>query len=226
MTGAMPREVPPQARELVDAIAARPTAPVKAAVVGGMGTGKTSTLSAIRAALRGAGVEVSSRPGTAPQPGTAVVADDAHLLTDAELTALLDWAADPGATIVIATPPYQHHAALRALTLALQRESPPVRLGPLPVYDVHRAAGAVVGGAPPAEMMRALMTATAGVPFLVDAALSAVSSAEDGSAGMAIAQGARFALLDRLRAVDEPVLDALLIASLSPDLGVTDVAAA
>ncbi|HEY7052045.1 MAG TPA: isoniazid response ATPase/transcriptional regulator IniR [Mycobacterium sp.] len=182
MTGALPHEVPPQARDLVDAIAAEPTAAVKAVVVGGMGTGKTATLSAIRASLRRAGVVVTGRPASAPQTGTAVVVDDAHLLPDAELSALVSWAENPATTVVVATPPYQHNSALRALTLALQRENPPVLLGALP----------------------------------------AIPTNDDGS----IAQSARFALIDRLRAVEGPVLDALLIASLSPDLAATDVAAA
>src|SRR5262249_32256745 len=40
------------------------------------------------------------------------------------------------------------------------------------------------------------------------------------------AQTARFALVDRLRRLDEPVLDTLLIMSLTDDLGTADVAAA
>jgi DNA-binding CsgD family transcriptional regulator len=39
-------------------------------------------------------------------------------------------------------------------------------------------------------------------------------------------QAARFALIERLRRLDEPVLDTLLVSSLSPDLGPDDVAAA
>ena len=222
----MPREIPPQARDLVDAVAAAPSAPAKAIVVGGIGTGKTSTLSVIRDALRANGIDVTSRPTQAPAPGTAVVVDDAHLLADDELIALTQWVAEPAATIVVATQPYQHHSALRALTLDLERENPPVTLGALPPAELHRAAAAALGGPPTAETLRGLIGATAGVPFLVHAALAAVHTAEDGSAAMAVAQAARFALIDRLRAVDEVVLDALLIATLSPDLGAADVAAA
>ncbi|MDT5133114.1 MAG: hypothetical protein QOE41_2425, partial [Mycobacterium sp.] len=77
-----------------------------------------------------------------------------------------------------------------------------------------------------AEVGRALMTATAGLPFLVQAALHAAHSTDDGQPAAVIGQAARFALIDRLRAVDESVLDTLLIASLSPDLGAADVAEA
>ena len=43
---------------------------------------------------------------------------------------------------------------------------------------------------------------------------------------LAIMQAAKFALIERLRRVDEPVLDTLLVSSLSPELGPDDVAAA
>jgi DNA-binding CsgD family transcriptional regulator len=224
MNGSAPREVPPQAHEVVEAFAADPTAPAKVVVTGGIGTGKTATLSAIRSALRAGGVEVMTLPTSAPRAGAAMVVDDAHLLADAELAALAIWVNDPSATVVIATPPYQHHRSLRALTVPMERENPTVVLGALPSQELHRASTAVLGGPPSAEVARSLMNATAGLPFLVRAALN--HTAEDGSPAMAIAQAARFALIDRLRAVDEPVLEALLIASLSPDLGAADIAAA
>jgi DNA-binding CsgD family transcriptional regulator len=219
-----PREVPPQAHQLVEALASDPTVTTKVVVVGGMGTGKTATLCAIRSALRAGGVEVMARPASAPRAAAAAVVDDAHLLADAELQALADWVNDPSATVVIATQPYQHHGALRALTAAMERENPPVVLGALTTQELHRAAAAALPGPPSAEVVRSLMNATAGLPFMVRAALS--HTAEDSSPAMAIAQAARFALIDRLRAVDEPILEALLIASLSPDLGAADVAAA
>jgi DNA-binding CsgD family transcriptional regulator len=89
---------------------------------------------------------------------------------------------------------------------------------------LHRITAAALKGPPSAEVVRSLMSATAGLPFLVNAALS--HTAEEGTPAMAIAQTARFTLIDRLRAVDGAVIDALLIASLSPDLGAADVAAA
>jgi DNA-binding CsgD family transcriptional regulator len=224
MPGPEPREVPPQARELVDAFAADPTATTKVVVAGGMGTGKTATLAAIRAALRAGGVEVLARPTSTPRPGAAAVVDDAHLLGDAELQALGGWVDDPSATVVIATQPYQHHGPLRPLLAAMERENPPVVLGALPTQELHRATAVASTGPPSAEVVRALMNATAGLPFLVRAALN--HTAEQDSPAMAIAQAARFALIDRLRTVDEPALEALLIASLSPDLGAADVAAA
>ncbi|MBV9515090.1 MAG: LuxR family transcriptional regulator, partial [Mycobacteriaceae bacterium] len=231
MSAPVPGEIPPRADELVAAFASDPPVTAKVVVVGGMGTGKTATLAAIRSALRAGGVEVTARPTLAPRAGAAAVVDDAHLLADAELHALADWVDEPSATVVIATEPYQHHGALRALTIAMERERPPVVLGALPAPELHRATVAALSAPPSAEVVRSLMNATAGLPFLVRAALSHTAAAlghpaEDGSPAMAIAQAARFALIDRLRAVDEPVLEVLLIASLSPDLGAADVAAA
>ncbi|MDT5012815.1 MAG: hypothetical protein QOH57_4432, partial [Mycobacterium sp.] len=113
----------------------------------------------------------------------------------------------------------------------IERENPPIVLGPLPTHELHRIATAALGGPPPADVVRGLMSATAGLPFLVKAALRQTADewAQRPLAGdtpaVAIAHAARFALIDRLRAVDEAVLDALLIASLSPDLGAADVAA-
>ena len=45
-------------------------------------------------------------------------------------------------------------------------------------------------------------------------------------AANAIVQAAKYALIERLRRVEEPVLDTLLVSSLSPELGPDDVAAA
>ena len=59
-------DLPPTARDVVESIAAAPTTPAKFVVVGGMGTGKTTTLTAIRSALRAAGISVMTRP---PQAG-------------------------------------------------------------------------------------------------------------------------------------------------------------
>jgi DNA-binding CsgD family transcriptional regulator len=67
--------------------------------------------------------------------------------------------------------------------------------------------------------------ATAGLPFLVHAAVASVGSLDSEAPGAVIARAARVALIDRLRRVDDGVLDALLISSLSPELGPDDVAA-
>src|SRR5436305_12227185 len=94
-------DIPPAARDAVAAVVAAPPAPVKILVSGGIGTGKSSVLAAIRSVLRAADVAVLTRP---PKQGdiAAVVIDDAHLLDDAELARLGELVADPTATLVVA----------------------------------------------------------------------------------------------------------------------------
>jgi DNA-binding CsgD family transcriptional regulator len=192
----------------VSALIKAPTEPVKVLITGGIGTGKTTLLSTVRSALRDAGVAVLTRPGD--DTGGALVVDDAHLLTDEELALLCDRAAEPGRTIVVAAEPLAHHGALRSLTLALTRENPAVTLGAWTAAELSRLAP---------EHGQAVLAATAGVPFLVAAAL-------DDTNADSPADAARFALVERLRRLDQPVLDTLLVCSLDPRLGPDDIAAA
>jgi DNA-binding CsgD family transcriptional regulator len=213
-----------------DAVAAwlsSPTEPAKVLVSGGIGTGKTTTLAEMRAALRAARVTVIARPPRDGDPtDAAVVIDDAHLLSTADLERLVEMVGDPAATVVIAAEPLSHHPALAALRTAMAREAPVVVLAPLTPSDVHRLAVDVLGVPPPVELVRATMAASAGLPFLVHPALAAVASADGLTAADAIAAATRVALIERLRRVDEPVLDTLLLSSLSQELGPDDVGAA
>lgn len=187
----------------IAALLQAPTDPVKVLVSGGIGAGKTTLLTAVRNALRDAGVVVSSRPTDAG----ALIVDDAQLLADDDLALLCERAAEPDRTVVVAAEPLAHHGALRALTLALTRENPAVTLGAWTAAELSD---------PAPDRVAAILAATAGIPFLVAAALDADSPAE----------AARFALVERLRPLDQPVLDTLLVCSLDPRLGPDDIAAA
>ena len=102
-------DIPPPARDAVAALTAAPRDPVKILVSGGIGTGKSSVLAAVRSALRTAGVAVLTRPPrSGDDPGAAVVIDDAHLLDDDELDQLVDRVADPASTVVVAAEPLAH----------------------------------------------------------------------------------------------------------------------
>jgi DNA-binding CsgD family transcriptional regulator len=226
MSSPAPSDIPPPARDVVSTLANEPAAPTKIIVIGGIGTGKSTTLAAVRAALRDAGVPVLARPPrSGEKPDGAIVIDDTHLLSGDELHALADRVSDPNATMVVATEPHQHNGALRALTLAMERENAAVSLGALSPAELSHAAAAALANPPTGELLQSLMMATGGVPFLVRAALDAAKS-DDDSPSAAFAQAARFALIDRLRRADEPMLEALLIASLGPEFGATDVGAA
>ncbi len=208
------------------ALVAAPTEPAKVLVSGGVGTGKSSALARIRTALRAAGVTVLARaPRDGDPAGAAVVIDDAHLLEPADLSRLADLVGDPGVTVVIATEPLSHQPALAALRTAMTREAPVVALTPLTAADVQRIALDALGTAPTLDLIRATMTATEGLPFLVYPAVAAL--ADDGTPRPdVVAAATRFALIERLRRVDGAVLDTLLLSSLSQELGPDDVAAA
>jgi DNA-binding CsgD family transcriptional regulator len=207
-----------------------PTGPAKMLISGGIGTGKTSLLGEMRAALRAAGVAVIARaPRDGDPAGAAVVVDDAHLLGGDELEQLVQLVGDPAATLVVAAEPLVHHRELAALTSALARSAPAVSLTPMTPAELTRAAVDILGSAPPAELIRAVATTTAGLPFLAYPALAAIGSLGDDAGDLMVStvSGAtRVALIERLRRVDEAVLDTLLVSSLSPELGPDDIAAA
>jgi DNA-binding CsgD family transcriptional regulator len=205
----------------------KPTGPAKVLVSGGIGTGKTLLLNDIRSALLDAGLTVIARPPRDGDPvAVAVVIDDAHLLGDSDLQALVDLVGDPATTVVIAAEPFAHHPALAALSTALARQSPVVSLGPMTAAEANQAIAVVMGAAPPVELVRSVMATTAGLPFLVHPAVAALGSPEGDSPATAATAAVRVALIERLRRADEAVLDTLLISSLSPELGPDDVAAA
>ncbi|GAB7066697.1 LuxR family transcriptional regulator [Mycobacterium hodleri] len=204
-----------------------PTEPAKVLVSGGVGTGKTTVLAEIRAKLRAAGVAVVARPPrVGDPPGAAVVVDDAHLLSTPELQRLTELVGDPAASVVVAAEPLSHQPALAALRTAMAREAPELVLSPLTPSEVHRVAAEILGVPPSADLVRDTMAASAGLPFLVRSALTAVASADGATAPDAVARATRVALIERLRRAEEPVLDTLLLSSLSQELGPDDVAAA
>ncbi len=192
----------------VAALIAAPREPAKVLVSGGIGAGKTTLLGAVRTALREAGVPVRSRPDD--ETDAALVVDDAHLLPDEDLSRLTAAAADPGRTVVVAAEPLAHRGALRDLSLALTRDDPAVTLRPWTAAELARARP------DRAHRAEAVLTATAGVPLLVLAALDADAPAE----------ATRVALVERLRGLEQPVLDTLLLCSLDAGLGPDDIAAA
>ena len=127
---------------------------------------------------------------------------------------------------MVAAEPLAHHPALRSLATAIERENPVVSLGALSPAEVNRIAAETLGAPPTSEIVRSLMVATAGLPFLLQPAIAAAGSPDGEAPATAIMQAAKFALIERLRRLDEPVLDTLLVSSLSPELGPDDVAAA
>lgn len=219
-------EIPPPAREAVARLTAAPTEPVKLLVSGGVGTGKTSVLAAIRTALRAAGVPVLTRPPRAGEERAAVVIDDVQLLDDLELGRLTDRVSDPDSTVVVAGEPVAHRPAMRALATAIERENPVVSLGPLDPAGVAALVAEKLGGTASSDLVRSLVVATAGLPFLLQPAIAAAAAPQGEAAATAILHAVEYALIERLRRLDDAVLDTLLMTSLSRELGPDDVAAA
>ncbi|ULN48430.1 isoniazid response ATPase/transcriptional regulator IniR [Mycolicibacterium goodii] len=205
-------------RVLRGVIAGGPAQPAKLLVSGGIGTGKSTVLAAVRAALREAGHTVLTRPPRSDDDAAAVfVIDDVHLLADDEIDCLTERSTDPESTVVVAAEPLAHRRALRALATALERENPVVTLAPMSAPDVGRILSTTLGAPPPPETVRSVLAVTAGLPFLVRAVAASAAEPEE---------AARYALIERLRHLDEQTRDTLLIVSLSLDLGPDDVAGA
>lgn len=204
-----------------DALAAlidAPTEPAKVLVCGGIGTGKTTLVSAARTALRSAGRSVlSSVLDDSEISSAAIVIDDAQLLDDAALGRLTALVARPELTVVVAAEPLAHRPPLNALFTALARENPVVTLG---VLTPSEFAGI------PADFARTVQAATSGLPFLLGPAAQAIATPDGESAAAVIGTATRVALVERLHRLDRAALDTLLLCSLSPGLGADDIAAA
>ncbi|MCT7361941.1 isoniazid response ATPase/transcriptional regulator IniR [Mycolicibacterium llatzerense] len=187
-------------------------------VLGGIGSGKTTALEAVRKTLRANGTTMLARvPKSGEAPDAAIVIDDAQLLSPAELDVLTELAGDPGRTVVVSAEPLAHERALNALTTTLSRQHPPIQLAPMTPRDINEAlARAGVSGA----QVPGLIAGTGGIPLLVYSALSALAAGGDP------VRAASVALSERLRRLDEHLLDTLLLCSLSPELGADDIAAA
>lgn len=196
--------------------------PAKRFITGGIGTGKSTALEAVRRRLRD-----SERTfvGRVPDPGdseSAVVIDDAHLLSDAELQELAGMADDPDRMVVVAAQCRDHHIGLRDLAAALERENNRITLGPLSSGEIYQVLADPSGHPPPPELVSTVLTASAGIPFLV----AAIGTATRPLTAACCTRATELALIDRLRRLDQTELEALVVASLSMDLGGPDLAAA
>ncbi|OBA59189.1 helix-turn-helix transcriptional regulator [Mycobacterium sp. 1100029.7] len=186
----------PVVDEAVQAVTGAATAPVKLLLSGGIGTGKTTVLGAARDALRAVGLTVITRPPRDSDPLDAALVIDDAHLLTEPELVRLIARITDSDTTVVVAAEPQEH--VRELAVAMERNRPRLSLGPVRVDDQ-------------------LLACTAGLPFLVHAATTDPRPP---------AQAAKFALIARLRRLDEADLDALLLMSLSQELGAADLAAA
>ena len=210
--------------------------PVKIFIAGGIGSGKSTVLAEARRVLADSGRTVlTAVPSTRErQADAALVIDDAHLLTDSELLRLTELATEPDTTVVIAAQPRDHAPQLRALTTAIERQRPRITLAPLVSGEISRMLHDPAGPPPSPGQVRHVMTASAGIPFLAAAVVGSTEVERRASYALIerrawhalIERRASYALIERLRRLEQPELEALLLTSLSADLGAADLAAA
>ncbi|MET0493082.1 MAG: LuxR C-terminal-related transcriptional regulator [Actinoplanes sp.] len=127
----------PAAAELLRQVRDDPSQPMSVAVCGPGGYGKTALLHEVAASYRAAGVAVGTwwQPA-GDAPGSVLLVDDAHLLSDEHLRDIARHAEQPGARVVVAYRPWPRPSALPTVTEVLRRRQPPVSLTPLAAPQV------------------------------------------------------------------------------------------
>jgi DNA-binding CsgD family transcriptional regulator/DNA replicative helicase MCM subunit Mcm2 (Cdc46/Mcm family) len=155
-------------------IAAVPSAPLTAAVVGPGGTGKSALLDALAREYQKAGATVvrgSSAAGLrldTLDPNEPVLIDDAHRLDQAVLERLRTFAGGETARIVVAYRPWPRSRGLSALGASLARRRSPVVVGHLDRSAVEARIAGRVGCTPPESLIDLVQEQTCGLPSLVD----------------------------------------------------------
>jgi len=213
------------ALRLRDDIAAEPATPLRVAVTGPGGSGKTALLDAVAAQYRRADVPVVRDIGPSePAPGCAVLVDDAHLLADADLERLRGLAANPAARLVVAFRPWPCSPALTAVVTLLSRGRPPVVLGHLDRLAVAARSSAILGHQAPDALADTVMAYTGGLPVLVDRMVTALADFGDVGGGADAMAPLPSGVVEQFRAdlgqLDQRVRDALLALALDAELDV------
>lgn len=173
------------ARRLVREIVADPERIRRLDVVGPGGHGKSVLLDVLTRVHEGTGATVL-RAVPAPDQdldGAVVLIDDAHLLSDDDLTRLA--ALPDEVTLVVAHRPWPRSAALTALGARLAAQRPPLVLEPLDLGGVAARATRLLPDRPRRDLVEHVHAQTGGVPGLVDrllAALVALAPANDPTA--------------------------------------------
>ncbi len=165
--------MPPSAAWIFRQIAAGPSAPLTAAVVGPGSTGKSVLLDAVAREYQKAGATVV-RGSSATQlqidtldPGEPILVDDAHRLDAAALDGLRVLAEGDTARLVVAYRPWPRSPELSALGASLARRRSPVILGHLDRSAVGARIAGRVGCTPPDPLIDLVYEQSGGLPSLV-----------------------------------------------------------
>ncbi|WP_043808000.1 helix-turn-helix domain-containing protein [Rhodococcus triatomae] len=174
---------------------------------GTSGSGKSGLLALVRDRIPG---PVTSDPAADTAPGTAVVVDDAQLLSAAALDTLTVLAKRPDTTVVVATEPRPGNPGLQSLAAALDGT---LTLTNLTSREVARRAETVLGASLPPALVAQIHRLTAGVPRSVDAALSGLKDIPSPAvADRAVAASVASSHAEVIAAMDPAMLCALSIA--------------
>ncbi|MGH3778916.1 MAG: LuxR C-terminal-related transcriptional regulator [Pseudonocardiaceae bacterium] len=166
--------MPPSAAWIFRQIAAAPSAPLTAAIVGPGGTGKSTLLDALAREYQKAGAAVV-RGGCAAglrldtlDPNGPVLVDDAHRLGQEVLEGLRAFAETETARLVVAYRPWPRSRGLSALGASLARRRSPVVVGHLARTAVGARITGRVGCSPPDPLVDLVLEQTGGLGSLVD----------------------------------------------------------
>lgn len=204
--------------------ALRETRAPRSVVIGPAGSGKSATLRYLSDHLEGLGrtavvCRTAGQIAAAP-PDDVVLVDDAHLLDDDALQAILDRVADPDAGTIVACRPWPLPAGLGTLLQHMDTPGTSVVLGQVTAAEVSEH---VLDTAIDPACVEDLVQLCGGTAWLVSEAIAVHDRFEcaSGPAHDALVLALHEVIAQRLQHVPADVLMAVEVETLAPDSAVT-----
>jgi DNA-binding CsgD family transcriptional regulator len=218
----------PQAFDIYRRFAANPRATARVLILGNGGAGKSALLGAFRNILRATNIQSSELIGSFdPTKHTALLVDDAHLLSADELQQLAALAHRDEHLLVVATQRRYDDVNLVELLKLFESVGTVVELTPLNEQGVASAAHARFGTPLNHKLAGIIFGLTDGLSYLVDAGLRAADPRVAGTTGEGldrVAAEVRGAVADRLQRLEWGAVIAMALESLGAELHETELA--